>query len=359
MQMQEQRLLEFLGQPDILLTIPRYQRSYSWQERQCMELWRDLARAAREHRTHFLGTLIYQEEGMRPSGEASEELRTIAVVDGQQRLTTIAILLMALARHLGDNGALPFGLDSQFVRSTYLSTGGHGKIELSPADDATFSALALGQPLGDHPAKNVMDTYRLFCSLMNQEGFDAAALWSALESLVVISVSIDDAAQAPDVFESLNSKGVPLTTADLVRNYLLIARSHHEQKRLYETYWQPLSGAFGDDPGSLRLNGAIEGWLSVRFTQVRKLGDKDAFSIFKSYCEDEYDGTVDDLLDELYSFCLVWAENYRYHAVKKYKSADWAKIGRKTRVSGRPRAKLDNPQSAEYYKRHFGVDPQW
>ena len=61
----------------------------------------------------------------------------------------------------------------------------------------------------------------------------------------------------------------------------------------------------------------------------------------------------------MYAFCMVWAEHYRYHAVKKYKTADWAKLGHKTRVSNRPRAKLDNPESYEYYKKHFGVDPQW
>ena len=82
-------------------------------------------------------------------------------------------------------------------------------------------------------------------------------------------------------------------------------------------------------------------------------------SIFKSFCEDEYDGSVDDLLDELYAFCMVWAEHYRYHAVKKYKTADWATLGHKTRVSNRKRAPMDNPDSAAYYKKHFGVDPQW
>ena len=71
---------------------------------------------------------------------------------------------------------------------------------------------------------------------------------------------------APDVFESFNSKGVPLVTADLVRNYLLIAENHREQKRLFEKYWEPITGVFGDDPGSIKLNNAItEGWLAEEF----------------------------------------------------------------------------------------------
>ena len=161
------------------------------------------------------------------------------------------------------------------------------------------------------------------------------------------------------MFESFNSKGVPLVTADLVRNFLLIAESHAEQKRLFEKYWEPITGVFGDDPGSLKLNNAILGWLAVRLKQVRRFGSDQAFSIFKTFCEDEYTGTVEALLEELYAFCLVWAEHYRYHAVKKYKTADWAKLGHKTRVSDRPRMKLDNPESYEYYTKHFGVDPQW
>ena len=107
------------------------------------------------------------------------------------------------------------------------------------------------------------------------------------------------------------------------------------------------------------MNNAILGWLAVRLKAARKFGDAQAFSIFKSFCEDEYEGTVDDLLEELYAFCMVWAEHYRYHAVKKYKTADWATLGHKTRVSNRKRAPMDNPDSAAYYKKHFGVDPQW
>ena len=352
MQITQQSLLDLMGAPDARFSIPKFQRAYSWDAPQCDELWRDLMRAARAHRSHFMGTLIYLEE-------ERDGARELSVVDGQQRLTTITLILAALARSMRETGEQLFGIDADSIASTFLVGDAGAKLLLSPADRATLNAIVNDGALPEHASARVVENLQNFEAKMHEDGFDPMELWQGLGSLFVIAAELDHKRQAPVVFESFNSKGVPLVTADLVRNFLLIAESHSEQKRLFEQYWEPITGVFGDDPGSIKLNNAILGWLAVRLTKVRKFGDDQAFSIFKSYCEDEYDGSVDDLLDEMYAFCMVWAENYRYHAVKKYKTADWAKLGHKTRVSNRPRAKLDNPESYEYYKKHFGVDPQW
>ena len=348
MRIRQQALLDLMGEPGARFSIPRFQRSYSWGADQCDELWRDILRAARAHHSHFVGTLIYCEDD-----------GGLSVVDGQQRLTTVTLLLVALAKHLDESGQQPFGLDGASIMSTYLVGDEGPKLALSAADAPTLEAVVLGTALPERPSARIVENLSNFKDKMGADGFDAMELLAGLQSLVVISAKLDDRAQAPAVFESFNSKGVPLVTADLVRNFLLLAESHAEQARLHEKYWAPICGVFGDDPGSLRLNNAILGWLAVRLKAVRKFGDAQAFSIFKSFCEDEYEGTIDDLLEELYAFCMVWAEHYRYHAVKKYKTADWATLGHKTRVSNRPKVPMDNPESAEYYKKHFGVDPQW
>ena len=348
----QQSLLDLMGAPDVRFSIPKFQRAYSWDTPQCDELWRDLMRAARAHRSHFMGTLIYLEE-------AGDGVRELSVVDGQQRLTTVTLILTALSKHLGKSGEQLFGVDADYIDETFLNGTTGAKLLLSPVDRATLEAVVAGKPLPENASARIVENLDGFASRMADTAFDAMELWQGLASLFVIAAELDDRRQAPVMFESFNSKGVPLVTADLVRNFLLIAESHAEQKRLFEQYWEPITGVFGDDPGSIKLNNAILGWLAVRLKQVRKFGDAQAFSIFKSFCEDEYDGTVDALLDELYAFCMVWAEHYRYHAVKKYKTADWARLGHKTRVSNRPRAKLDDPASYEYYKKHFGVDPQW
>ena len=352
MEIKQQSLLDLIGAPDTRFLIPKFQRAYSWDAARCDELWRDLMRAARAHRSHFMGPLIYLEENR-------DGAREISVVDGQQRLTTMTLILTAFKRLLDETGESLFGIDGDYIMETFLSGPAEAKLRLSPADRETLDAIVAGRQLPDQPSTRVVENYERFCAKMREDGFDPLLLWQGVNALTVISAELDNRKQAPTVFESFNSKGVPLVTADLVRNYLLIAENRSEQKRLFEKYWEPITGVFGDDPGSIKLNNAILGWLAVRFKQVRKFKDSQAFSIFKSFCEDEYDGTIDDLLEELYAFCMVWAENYRYHSVKKYKTADWATLGHKTRVSDRPRVKLDNPESYEYYKKHFGVNPQW
>lgn len=349
MEIMQTTLLDFIGQQGVRFEIPRFQRAYSWDADQCDELWRDVFRAQRAGRTHFVGTLIYHEAA--PG--------VFHIVDGQQRITTLSLILGALAARMREGGESFFGIDADHVVQHYLLEGGASKLVLSQGDRAAYDAVAHGCDVPGNSSGRVYANLERFGEKMHAEGFDALLLWQGLSALTVIAARLDSGAQAPDVFESFNSKGVPLVTADLVRNYLLLAESRREQARLYDTYWSSIQGVFGDDPGSLKLNNAILGWLAVRFSKVRKFKDVQAFSIFKSFCEDEYDGTADELLEELYAFCMVWAENYRYHSVKKYKTADWAKLGRKTRVSGRPLMPLDNPESGEYYKRHFGVDPKW
>ena len=355
MRIEEVSLLEFMAQPGVRFTIPLFQRAYSWRTEQCEELWRDLLRAVRAGRSHFVGTLIYLDDQVDNAGDT----QLLSIIDGQQRLTTVSLMMRALADRLRADGLALFGIDADYLEQTYLMNGTGPKLTPSRTDRATMWAIMCGEPLPEAPAARACENLAWFQQKMAQDDFDPLQLWSGLQALTAVSVRLDDRAQAPAVFENFNSKGAPLVTADLVRNFLLLAESHSEQTRLYEQYWKPIQGVFGDDPGSIRLNNAILGWLAVRLREVRRFGDAHAFSIFKTFCEDEYDGTIDDLLEELYAFCMVWAENYRYHAVKKYKTADWARLGHKTRVSNRKRAPLDDPKSGEYYKKHFGVDPQW
>ena len=349
MEITQTTLLDFVGRPGVRFEIPRFQRAYSWDAEQCDELWRDVFRAQRAGRTHFVGTLICHEA----------EPGVLHIVDGQQRMTTLSLVLAALAQTMRASGESFFGVDADHISQHYLLEEGASKLSLSQGDRATFDAVVGEHDLPENPSARVVENLARFKEKMAADGFDALRLWQGLSALTVIEARLDSGGQAPAVFESFNSKGVPLVTADLVRNYLLLAESRREQARLYDAYWSSIQGVFGDDPGSLKLNNAILGWLAVRFSAVRKFRDAQAFSIFKSFCEDEYDGTADDLLEELYAFCMVWAENYRYHSVKKYKTADWATIGRKTRVSGRALVPPDNPESGDYYRRHFGVDPKW
>lgn len=353
-------LLDFMGATDTRFVVPEYQRAYSWETLQCEELWRDMMRAARAGRPHFVGMVLYrQDEGAAGEGRSrAARVKELEIVDGQQRLVTATLILLSLCKRMKAEGLSFFGLDAQALAESYLQGPGGGKLLLSRGDRAVLSALVDGADPSDLPAGRVVENHRFFEGLVNAEETDLELLWRGLRSLVVIGIRLGERDRAQAVFESLNSKGVPLTTADLVRNYLLMSESRREQTRLFEEYWEPMQGVFGDDPGSIKLDSAICAWLDVRCESMHWDGDHPPFFVFKIYCEEEYDGSLEDLLRELRGFATMWAENFRYHGVKKYKNYDWALNGPKTLVSGRPLVKCEDEELYRFYREHYGINPK-
>lgn len=346
MRIGQQSLLDLLGEQNIRFVIPVYQRAYSWTQRQCQELWRDIVRAAKVDGRHFVGTVLYT-----PEADDDQGRHRIAIIDGQQRLTTLTVLIATLTEYLeAHDGALPGQTPSSLAQTYLLAQGAQPacKLVLSPKDDDTLRALVLHTPMPAKPSARIMENHAFFRDQMRTDDFDVMAFWRGMQALFAIIAQVDDPDQAQSIFEGLNSKGYPLTIADLVRNYLLLTESHDEQTRLYEEYWRPMEELFAPDPGSLRLDNAIKGWLSVRFPRTRMKSAEAVYSGFKQYVEDEYDGTKEELLHELRGFSLVWAENYRYHAVKKFKSAyDWARNGAPTLTSNYPLKPASNPEYAK------------
>ena len=354
MKVSQSSLLDLMGHPDARFSIPAYQRRYSWQERQCEELWLDVLRAGRRDEGHFSGTILYEPDG---SGAMS-------IVDGQQRMTTVTLMLAALRNHLRSHPEhARGGLDAATIDSTYLTVVNaedadeaagadvigqlRPKLALSRLDEASMAKAVAGASPDGIPSHNISHNLAYFQSLMDQDGFDSALFWRGLQNLNVVMAQMGPEDDAQAVFESLNSKGLKLNIGDMVRNYLLASESHDEQARLYVEYWTVIEGVFDPDPGSLKLDTMIKAWLSVRFTKVRARTPEDVYSAFKRYYDDEYAGDLEPVLNELRSFAMIWAENYRYHAVKKFRSMPWATNGAQTLTSGYELKKADNEEYAE------------
>lgn len=351
----QRRFLDFLGMPDVRFVIPAYQRIYTWSESQCEELWLDILRAGRFDRSHFLGTILYSRE----MGSPDERL---TIIDGQQRMTSISLILLALARyvqkHMYDLSAASI-LENRYLRTRGKDGEEAPKLVPSHYDAGPYIAALEGRKLAARTAINRNLAY--FEAKMDEKGFELEELEQGLHSLAVITVEVEDPGIAQSIFEGINSKGVPLNVADMIRNYLLLAESHDEQTRLYEEYWKPSQEMFAPDPGSLRLNGAIKSWISIRLKGARILSADQVYSSFKKYVEDQYRGDKEPVLRELRGFCLMWAENYRYHGTKKYKSgSDWAEIGMPTLTAGYKLKKADNEEYAERVRKELReVDSRW
>ncbi len=331
----EQRLfLDLLGSRKTQFVIPVFQRVYSWNTNQCDELWMDIIRSGRTKNVHFVGTLLYSQEP-----DEGDGVTRFAIIDGQQRTSTLTLLIAAFARRLRETGATVGYVDADFVEQNFLRVESDHKLVLSRTDRDTLFSLIDGTPRPERVSERIVENYEHFYEKMLNDDYDPALLWEGMQHLLLISANLVGEDRPQLIFEALNSRGTPLTTGDLVRNYLLISENRAEQERLYNEYWRPIELMFGDDPESAKLNAGIRAWLTVRFIKV-KIHDKgETYSVFKTYVEDEYEGPIEDLLIELRDFCLMWSENYKTHDImsgsKEFRSWDWARGKRTTLVPPR------------------------
>lgn len=331
---QQELFLELLGKRNVQFIIPVFQRVYSWNAEQCGELWLDVMRSGRTKNVHFIGTLLYSKEP-----DSADGIERWAIIDGQQRTTTLTLLLAAFERHLRTTGTSVGFVDADFIASNYLRVKDQHKLVLSRTDRATLFALMDEAEMPERVSERVVSNFNYFLDRMKEKDFDAQRLWEGMQHLLLISANLANEDRPQLIFESLNARGTPLTTGDMVRNYLLISESREEQERLYEEYWKPIETMFGDDPESAKLNAGIRAWLTVRFVKVHIHHKGETYSVFKSYVEDEYEGPLEDLLIELRDFCLMWSENYKDHDImtgsKEFRSWNWAKGKRTTLVPPR------------------------
>lgn len=324
----QDRFLDFLGQEGMQFVIPVYQRPYSWTPRQCRELWEDICRAGSQQTSHFMSMVLF-----RPIEGAEGDLRRVDIIDGQQRIATMTILLSVLKDHLAVTGETVDGLSAQDIENRFLKVSDGGapvaKIQLLSFDLATLEAVLTGGKMPAKPSSRVISNHAFFAEKMASDDFDLEVFWAGLKQLLVIDAQLGEGDKAQAIFESLNTKGIPLTTADLVRNYLLVGETREEQERLYNEYWNPIELMFGEDRDSMKLNAGIRMWLDIRYRKKRLHKKEETYNAFKQYMTTEYKGTVEELLDELRSFCLMWAENFKFNEAKVFRSMDWAKNGKR------------------------------
>ena len=228
--------------------IPVFQRDYSWEEDQCQQLWDDILRVGSdsERPAHFLGSIVYL-----AGTDHSANIPQWLLIDGQQRLTTLTLLLLALRDRLREesdpssNGALPSAeeIEDRFLLNRHGSDERRHKLVLRRLDHATLRAVLTGEDLPVNPADRIIENLAFFVEHLH--AVDARVVWSGLRKLVLVDVALTPGQDDPQmIFESLNSTGVDLTQADLIRNYILMRVPEPKQTRLYETYWQRVESLF-------------------------------------------------------------------------------------------------------------------
>ena len=255
------RIMGLISEMNARYVVPVYQRPYSWGDEQCVQLWDDILSCGRRRVPHFTGSIVTIQDGTVSDQGVAQHL----VIDGQQRITTIMLLLMALARYASRHPEerLSFSRDEivegGYLTNRYRSGEDHYKLTLSKNDRAYYQALVDHVERPDEVAEpeEVFYSYAYPCLRSNLALFeqrlealdDVDSVWAGLQRLEVVSVSLTQGVDDPQViFESMNSTGKDLSSGDLVRNFVLMGYPLSEQQELYRTYWRPLEEVLGSVP---------------------------------------------------------------------------------------------------------------
>jgi uncharacterized protein with ParB-like and HNH nuclease domain/predicted transport protein len=262
----EAKLLAFLKKSPQFV-IPIYQRTYSWTERECRQLWDDVVRAGSSPAVtgHFVGSIVYIEQGLFQVATLSPLL----VIDGQQRLTTVTLLIAALAEALGSTEPVE-GFSARKLRNYYLLNPEedgerHFKLLLSQTDKATLTSLVGQAPLPAEQSVRVASNFELFKSWLSDSACDLAVICQGLAKLVVVDVALARGQDNPQlIFESMNSTGRKLSQADLIRNYVLMGLEPALQARLYQDHWRPMELAFGQEGYVAHFDAFMRHYLTLK-----------------------------------------------------------------------------------------------
>lgn len=244
----EANFLQFLAGNNKQFIIPIYQRTYSWTFEQCKQLWDDIIRLTNhpEIPGHFIGSIVYIAKGI----YAVTAIQPLLVIDGQQRLTTISLLLAAIGKVADEQGDHP-NISSNRIRNFYLTNFQEvgelsHKLVLTQSDKETLINLVNGIPLPSNPSKRIIENFDYFERLIREKKPDLEMLFEGLGKLLIVDVSLDRSQDNPQlIFESLNSTGLELSQADLIRNYILMGQEPEIQTYLYQKYWYPMEKSFG------------------------------------------------------------------------------------------------------------------
>lgn len=291
-------IANFLGQNGRQYKIPVYQRNYEWSWEQCDKLFEDVVTAGQRNQLHFCGSIVFKP--IAPTKGIGNNI----VIDGQQRLTTIYILLKALSDMAQNDSEkmLPQGAIFNTDQYNQFQLDETSKMKLKPAKDNNDQLLDLIYDKHDKidTTCEIYRNYEHFCDLIRgkqAEGITVSDIYRGIGLLTVAVIQLDDNDNAQEIFERINSTGIPLSLSDKIRNFVLMTEV--DQDRLYESYWLKAEQILSRD----QLEGFFLDYLNFKMDGFTK--ESTAYDDFKAlYVRGRY--TNETMLGEI----LHYAQQY-------------------------------------------------
>lgn len=297
------KLLEFIGNGKKTFNIPVYQRNYDWKEEQCRKLFEDIQNIVKSDYEieHFLGTVVFV------SSKSEMNFNEYVLIDGQQRITSIMLLLKVLHEKVTDEN------DKEEIWEEYLinkrAPEENLRIRLKPVESDGMPYKKLIEENDISLTSNVCKNYRLFEKLIQESNYSAEEIYKALGKIELVYIQLEKGKKSENpqmIFESLNSTGLSLTQGDLIRNYLLMNHEYEKQKMLYKNFWLEIEKRITNE----KISDFVRDYLTMKNGSI---SNKDkVYDDFKKYIKQNNENMDEEgILEELktYSEYYSWFLN--------------------------------------------------
>lgn len=287
--------------------IPVYQRYYSWDIEQCTRLWNDIVEMQKKGKVgHFVGSIVNIAEQAMPTG-----VQKYMIIDGQQRMTTLSLLLLALRdyaiKNPDDITINARRIDNMLLKNEYESGDERYKLLLTETDRDILMRLVEEKPIPDDTRSRLLDNYKFFAGKIADKELQPAEVYESIGKLQIVNITLDrtvDDAQA--IFESLNSTGKELSESDLIRNYVLMGLEPTEQTYVYEHLWRPMELLFVYETQDSVMDRFFRDYLTMKITRIPKQDRVyEEFKLYHLNCEF---GTIRELCQDLLTYAKYYTD---------------------------------------------------
>lgn len=301
--------------------IPVYQRFYSWDIDQCKRLWNDIVEMQRKGKTgHFVGSIVNIAEQAMPTG-----VQKYMIIDGQQRMTTLTLLLLALRdyaiKNPSDTTINARRIDNMLLKNEYESGDERYKLLLTETDRDILISLVEEKPISESIRSRLIENYNFFANKLADKEIQPAEVYESIGKLQIVNITLDRAVDdAQAIFESLNSTGKELSESDLIRNYVLMGLEPSEQTYVYEHLWRPMEQLFIYETQGTVMDAFFRHYLTMKLSRIPKQGRVyEEFKLYHLNCEF---GTIRELCQDL----LEYAKYYTNIVFKRNSDTDLKKL---------------------------------
>ncbi|WJI96422.1 DUF262 and DUF1524 domain-containing protein [Helicobacter pylori] len=300
MEANKNTLLKFIkGNQKNQLVIPIYQRLYSWEKEQCKQLWDDIIKIGGDDKMdgHFIGSILYVLDGITHSDNA------LLIIDGQQRLTTITLLLIALRNHLSDEVKRK-EIEDHYLINSDKDGDKKFRLILSESDrDTLLSLIDKDRRKPGEPSSKIVENFKLFEKWVSQNTNKLETIFKGLDKLMIVEIALEKGKDDSQlIFESMNSKGMELAQTDLIRNYIVMETEVEKQEGFYNKYWRAMEEDFkqNEKQDKKLFDRFVRHYLTIKTREIPNISK--IYVALKDYRQKKGIG-IEALLQDLQKYC--------------------------------------------------------